>query len=172
MVYNAGMSEAVTYPKYPEGVEPRSRRPRGTSSYPTLGELFRNSPIDKMNSSESLKALGELLRNSPPTDDWQKNFDEILRDYLKTSNQPLDLSQAIRNYFQQKGIHIVGIYRLGRYAIEVVFRYGDKAYWEIKSSAPPLEDWDIESLDDWLYGDLIEVQLPKKLEQINSRLNK
>lgn len=146
MVYNVSMSEIVTYPA---GVPYRTPRPRGTTAGAVLGGLLGYALTGNWGGTVAGGALGGAL-----------------------ANQPLNLNQSIRNYFRQKGIDVVGIYRLGRYTIEVVFRYGDKAYWEIRSSAQQLENWETESLDDWLYGDLTEVQLPKKLEQINSRLNK
>jgi hypothetical protein len=128
---------------YPTGVPYRTPRPRGTNEGAAFTELLSYTLTDK-----GVRAVRETL-----------------------SNQPLKLGYAVRQYFKQKGIEVVGFYRLGRYAIEVGFRYGEKDYWLVKSSAPKIEDWDTESLNDWLYGDLTEVQLPKKLEEINARLN-
>jgi len=54
-------------------------------------------------------------------------------------------------------------------AAQVLFRHGEQ-YWMVTSRAPDSPNWTLESLDDWLYGDIIELQLPTKLAEIGKRL--
>ena len=86
------------------------------------------------------------------------------------NNQPLPLETAVRVYFTQKGLRVIGFYRLGPQAAKVLFRYRDQ-FWTVMSRAPDSPDWTPEALDDWLYGDLTEKQLPTKLAGIDARLN-
>lgn len=86
------------------------------------------------------------------------------------ANQPLPLEAAVRAYFTDKGLPVIGFYRLGPKAAKVLFYYGDQ-YWTVESRAPDFPNWTPDALDDWLYGEIIEKQLPIKLAEIDSRLN-
>lgn len=86
------------------------------------------------------------------------------------ANQPLSLEAAVRAYFTQKRLPVIGFYRLGPKAAKVLFHYRDGA-WIVMSRAPDNPNWTPDDLDDWLYGDLIERQLPAKLAEIDVRLN-
>jgi hypothetical protein len=54
-------------------------------------------------------------------------------------------------------------------AVQVLFRDGQQ-YWMVGTRAPDNAHWTLESLDDWLYGDIVEWQLPAKLAEITNRL--
>jgi hypothetical protein len=85
------------------------------------------------------------------------------------ASQPLSLEAAIRAYFTKMGLPVVGFYRLGPQAATVLFRYRDQ-FWTVGSAAPNSPDWTSDNLDDWLYGDITEKQLPSKLAEINKLL--
>jgi hypothetical protein len=87
------------------------------------------------------------------------------------ASQPLSLEAAIRSYFDKQGLPVIGFYRLGPKAAIVLFRYRDQ-FWTVGSTAPDNPDWTSDGLDDWLYGDIMERQLPGKLAEINTRLTK
>jgi hypothetical protein len=85
-------------------------------------------------------------------------------------NQPLSLEAAVRGYFTQESLPVIGFYRLGPTSVKVLFRYRDQ-FWTITSRAPDSPYWTPEDLDDWLYGDIINKKLPAKLKKINAHLN-
>jgi hypothetical protein len=87
------------------------------------------------------------------------------------ANQPQPLEAAIRAHFMKLGLPVIGFYRFGPRAAKVSFRYRDQ-FWIVESHAPENPDWTPENLDDWLYGDIVEQQLPTKLARIDSRLNR
>lgn len=82
------------------------------------------------------------------------------------ANQPQELEAAIRSYFTQKGLPIIGFYRLGAHAAKVLFSHHDQ-YWIVESHAPQA-NWTAEMLEDWLYGDLVQA-LESKLTGIDQR---
>lgn len=86
-------------------------------------------------------------------------------------NKPLPLEAAIRAHFTKLGLPVIGFYRLGPRMAKVLFHYHDQ-FWTVTSSAPDSPDWKLDDLDDWLYGDIIENQLPPKLDEINTHLSK
>ena len=134
---------------YPVDIPYRPPRPRGENNLAgttvgvLLGLLFTEHPMGAVAGG----AIGNAL-----------------------SNQPLPLEAAVRSYFTQKGLPVIGFYRLGPRAAKVLFRYRDQ-YWIVISRAPENPFWTPETLDDWLYGDIIERQLPAKLAEIDARLN-
>lgn len=69
------------------------------------------------------------------------------------------------------GLPVIGYYRLGPLGVKVSFRYRDQ-FWIVESHAPGNPDWTSEKLEDWLYGDIVEQQLPAKLSWIDSFLNR
>lgn len=85
---------------------------------------------------------------------------------LADKRQPLEL--AIREYFKKKGLEVVFFYRAPRFA-KVTFRYADNAFWTVETTIPDtlLSDKDRdEDRDDWLYGSLIKIELPKILRKL------
>ena len=85
------------------------------------------------------------------------------------ANGPLPLEAAIRSYFTRRELMVVGFYRLGPKAARVLFQYRDQ-FWTITSRAPENSSWTPEALDDWLYGDIVEKQLPRQLRNIDAHL--
>jgi hypothetical protein len=133
---------------YPIGVPYRQPRPRGDSLGGTifgalLGLAISSSPIGLVTGA----ALGNLV------------------------SQPLSLEAAIRTYFSSQGLTVIGFYRLGPQAATILFRYRDQ-FWTVGSAAPNSPSWTPESLDDWLYGDITEKQLPNKLAEIDTYLTR
>lgn len=86
---------------------------------------------------------------------------------LANQRQPLEM--AVRNYFTQKGLEVVFFHRAPR-AIRVDFRYAPSAYWTAESVMPDNLNLSPEDRDDWLYGNLIQKELPKVLQKINPLL--
>jgi hypothetical protein len=66
------------------------------------------------------------------------------------------LEAAIRADLASVGLELVTLHRHGRYRVEVLFRRGSD-YWTLESRAP--RSLVGEELDDWLYGDFVDVQL-------------
>lgn len=133
---------------YPIGVPYRQPRPRGDS----LGATIFGALIGLAISSTPIGLIaGGTLGN--------------------IASQPLSLEAAIRSYFDKQGLPVIGFYRLGPKAAIVLFRYCDQ-FWTVGSTAPDNPDWTSDGLDDWLYGDITERQLPSKLIEINTRLIK
>jgi len=133
---------------YPIGVPYRQPRPRGDSMGGTIlgaliGLAISSTPIGLIAGG----TLGNL------------------------ASQPLSLEAAIRSYFDKIGLPVIGFYRLGPQAATVLFRYHDQ-FWTVGSTAPNSPDWTPDGLDDWLYGDITENQLPSKLAEINAHLTK
>jgi hypothetical protein len=133
---------------YPTGIPPRSRRPRaedgsaGTLSGALLGLIFTGNPFGAI--------AGGMIGNA-------------------LTSQPLSLEAAVRTYFANRGLTVIGFYRLGPNGAMVLFRHQNQ-FWTVGSTAPDNYTWTTEDLDDWLYGDLTEQQLPNKLVEINARL--
>lgn len=133
---------------YPPGISPRTRRPRaeggsaGALGGALLGLVFTGNPFWALAAGVAGHAL---------------------------TNQPLSLETAVRTYFANKGLTVIGFYRLGPRGVTVLFRCQNQ-FWTVGSTAPDDLDATSEDLDDWLYGDLTEHQLPYKLAEINARL--
>ena len=80
---------------------------------------------------------------------------------------PLDFDVAVSQAFDKHGAEWINRYSRGLLVASVLFR--DKAsggFWTIKASAPEAEGWTKELADDWLYGELVFYQLPKKIKEI------
>ncbi len=133
---------------YPLGVPHRPPRPRGTNSLAgiTVGALLGLIITDQPAGALAGGAIGGAVSSGPPS-----------------------LEAALRSYFTRKGLDVIGFYRRGPMAAQVLFRHGEQ-YWMVTSRAPDSPNWTLESLDDWLYGDIIELQLPTKLAEIGKRL--
>lgn len=82
---------------------------------------------------------------------------------LTNQRQPLEM--AIREYFTKCGLEVVFFYPAPR-AVKVTFRYGANAYWTIENVMPDELPLSPEDTADWLYGNLIAVELPKVLPRI------
>ena len=115
--------------QYPDGIEYREPRPRTSLSSFILNSL----------------ALDRNIESSPDK--------ELLKKLLM--NQPLTLSQALRQKFTEKGFEVINFYRLGRFAAKILFLYQDR-YRTLESRAPQTPEMTLEQIEDWLYGDLIE----------------
>lgn len=72
---------------------------------------------------------------------------------------------AIRDYFAQRRLEVIFFYPAPR-AVKVTFRYDANAYWTIESVMPDYLQLSPEDSADWLYGNLIEAELPKVLPRI------
>lgn len=118
--------------KYPNGIEYREPRPRGTLAGTILGSLLGYALTQNSGGAVAGGAIGGVL-----------------------TNQPLSLHQALRQKFNEKGLQVINFYRLGRFAAKVLFRFQDK-YWILESHAPQFPEMEIEQIEDWLYGDLIK----------------
>jgi hypothetical protein len=133
---------------YPAGVPHRPPRPRGNNSLAgiTVGALLGLIITEHPAGAVTGGAIGGAI-----------------------SNQPTSLEAALRSYFTGKGLDVIGFYRHGPMAAQILFRHGEH-YWMVTSRAPDSPDWTLDSLDDWLYGDIVEIQLPAKLAQIGKRM--
>jgi hypothetical protein len=82
---------------------------------------------------------------------------------LANQRQPLEM--AIREYFRERGLEVVFFYPAPR-AVKVTFRYGESDYWTVESVMPDGLQLTPEDSADWLYGNLIAVELPTILRRI------
>jgi hypothetical protein len=82
---------------------------------------------------------------------------------LTNQRQPLEM--AIREYFAKCGLEVVFFYPAPR-AVKVTFRDCANAYWTVESVMPDDLKLSPEDSADWLYGSLIEVELPKVMPRI------
>src|SRR5947209_11167739 len=83
---------------------------------------------------------------------------------LANQRQPLEM--AIREYFKSCGLDVAFVYQ-GPRSVKVTFRYGPNAYWTVESIMPDsLQLPTPEDNADWLYGNLIKVELPKVLPRL------
>lgn len=80
------------------------------------------------------------------------------------ANQPLNLEAAVRTYFLQKNLSVIFVYRSPK-SIEVVFKYNNQ-FWSIKSIIPDTLQLKAEDIEDWLYGNLVKNELPRKMNEI------
>lgn len=85
------------------------------------------------------------------------------------ANQPQNLEIAIRDYFTKMGLQVAFFYRAPR-AIKVTFTPNNSAYWTIESIMPNGLNLSPEDAEDWLYGNLVEKELPKKIRKIQAFL--
>jgi hypothetical protein len=83
---------------------------------------------------------------------------------LANQRQPLEM--AIREHFAKYGLEVMFVYPAPR-AVKVTFRYSPNAYWTIASVMPDnLQQPSPEDTADWLYGNLIQNELPKVLPKL------
>ena len=138
--------------KYPEGIDYREPRPRGTTLAAILGGLLGYAITENPAGTIVGGAVGGALGNIPA---------------------PLEV--AIRQHFEQtepkinrRKLKMRGFYRLGAHSVKITVSVGNK-FWAIESHAPIHNDWTQESIEDWLYGDWIYIQLPAFISQIEAR---
>ncbi len=81
------------------------------------------------------------------------------------ANQRQPLEMAIREYLTKNGLDVVFYYPAPR-AAKVTFRYDPTAYWTVESVMPDDLQLLPEDRDDWLYGNLIQNQLPNVLPRV------
>jgi hypothetical protein len=146
------MSEANPYP---DGIEYRPPRPRGTTLAAILGSLLGYAITEKPEGAVVGGVVGGALGDIAP---------------------PLEV--AIRQFFEQndprinrRKLKMHGFYRQGSHSIKITVGIGN-SFWEIESRAPSHPDWTQESIENWLYGDLVYFQLPKFIAQIEARVKK
>jgi len=82
---------------------------------------------------------------------------------LANQRQPLEM--AVREHFNSRRYDVMFYYPAPR-AIKVTFRYGPRDYWTVESALPDNLQLSPEDTADWLYGNLVRVQLPKLLPQL------
>lgn len=131
------MSETL---QYPNGIEYRPPRPRGTMAGAIVGGLLGYALTQNSSGAVAGSTLGGIL-----------------------ANQPMPLHQAVQQKFTGSGLDVVNFYRLGRFAAKILFRY-QNTYWILESRAPQNPEMTLEQIEDWLYGDLTENQLKNFLK--------
>lgn len=82
---------------------------------------------------------------------------------LANQRQPLEM--AIRELFSKYDFKVIFFYPAPR-AVKVTFQYGENDYWTVESVMPDDLYLTPEDTADWLYGNLVEVELPKVLRRI------
>jgi len=136
------MSERL---QYPIGIEYREPRPRGALGGALLGALFGYGLAQNSGGAIAGGAIGGAL-----------------------GNQSLPLNEALRQKFAEKNLGIISFYRLGTHAAKILFRH-NKAYWTLESRTPESPEMNLEQIEDWLYGDLVQ-KLDDFLSQNDLRL--
>jgi hypothetical protein len=142
----------TTNNKYPTGVEYREPRPRGTTLAALFGGLLGYAITQNPAGAVAGGAIGGAVGSMPP---------------------PIEV--AVRQYFEQNDIRVrrqrlkmSGFYRTGSRSIKITVGLGH-SYWAIESRAAVNEGWTQESIEDWLYGDLIFFKLPEFIRQMEAR---
>ena len=130
---------------YPPGVPERRRRPDASagSGMAALGAMLGLAVSENI--------AGALVGG--------------LAGYALTPTSPAPLKDALQRAFAEKGATLINLYRRGPYHATVLFAYGD-GNWTVQSRAPKADGWTRESLNDWLFGDLVDEKLPAKLRAI------
>ena len=126
------MTESVAAQNYPEGVSYRTPRPRNVLLGVLLGGIAGLVLSEKAGGAALGSAIGGAL-----------------------GNRPLDLSQALRQFFTARGLEIIHFYRLGRFGAKIIFKWGS-TFVALESHAPQQPAMTLEQIEDWLYGDLTE----------------
>ena len=86
-------------------------------------------------------------------------------------SRPQPLEDAVRAEFSRRGHPVSLFYRSPR-GIKVIFFYKNGS-WRVESRPPGhLLFASIEDLEDWLYGNLMQVALPRKLWEIDQILGR
>lgn len=82
---------------------------------------------------------------------------------LANQSQPLEM--AIRDYLTKLDLEVIFYYPAPR-SVKVTFRYDQNAYWTVESIMPDSLHLSVQDGEDWLYGNLIAVELPKVFHRI------
>lgn len=83
---------------------------------------------------------------------------------LANQRQPLEF--AVRNYLEQNKCTVTHFYRAPR-MVKATFRYAPDAYWTVESRLPEhLPVYTKDDREDWLYGNLVQNELPPILRRI------
>src|SRR2546423_8294328 len=82
---------------------------------------------------------------------------------LANQRQPLEM--AIREYLASFRLEMIFFYPAPR-AVKVTFRSDPNTYWTVESVMPDNLNLSPEDRADWLYGNLIQNELPKVLPRI------
>jgi len=82
---------------------------------------------------------------------------------LANQRQPLEM--AIREYFKNQILDVTFYYPAPR-AVKVTFQYGANAYYTVESILPDDLQLTPEDAADWLYGNLIQQELPRILPRL------
>jgi hypothetical protein len=77
-----------------------------------------------------------------------------------TPQNPLPLELALRNALLPKGFSLAQLYRHGPRRVRILINRGD-GYWTLESQMPLYLGLGQDDIDDWLYGDLLDYQLPQ-----------
>lgn len=133
---------------YPENVEYRPPRPRQVLLGALLGGLAGYALSEEAGGAVIGGTAGGLL-----------------------GNRPLDLSQALRQNFAEKGYELTHFYRQGRFGAKIVFKYFD-TYVALESHAPRQPEMSLEQIEDWIYGDLTENKFNNFIQNFSQRFAK
>ncbi len=136
----------MTQVTYPPNVPYRKPRPRR----------------DQKNGTALFGPLGGLLLTRHLAGD----LNDGLFGHPATSEEPLPLTVALQKEIDRAGCKMIEFYRCGPYVVKVLLDYKG-GFWTLCSEAPKVDGWEVENLEDWLFGDLIDFQLPQKLLAIH-----
>jgi hypothetical protein len=81
------------------------------------------------------------------------------------ASQPQPLEMAIRDHLRRLGYEVI-FYYPGPRSVKVTFQYEPNAYWTVESIVPDDLQLSSDDADDWLYGNLVAVELPQVLPRI------
>ena len=85
---------------------------------------------------------------------------------LASLPQPLEF--AVRNHLESRGLKVLSFYRAPR-LVKVTFGSSPHTFWTVESLLPGnLGINNPQDRDDWLYGNLIERELPSTLKKVES----
>lgn len=84
--------------------------------------------------------------------------------------KPTPFAIALMQGFRLFRCELIQLYRKGPYSVSALFSIeGVAGTWTVSSDAPFSPEWDADGLEDWMYGDLVFVQLPQKLAIVSPR---
>lgn len=142
------MNQVEPTPYYPENIEYRTPRPRPVLVGVLLGGLAGYALSEEAGGAAVGSAIGGAI-----------------------GNRPLDLSQALRQKYAEKGYKLTHFYRLGRFGAKIIFKYYD-TYIALESHAPRQPEMSLEQIEDWIYGDLTENKFNNFIQNHSRRFAK
>lgn len=125
---------------WPAGVEPRRRRPTDTNLFPALLGAVLGGLIT--GGVGAVVGGGAGLAASP--------------------TEKRSLEQAIRAECARRGVEVFAFERPAQGHIDVTVRV-QGSFWTLRSSCPYVDVLTQEDIDDWLFGDTIDVALAQLL---------